>query len=91
MIMAMEGEIDALTAQVPLPEEFVVPGQRRAGAAIDLSRTIVRRAERTVVSMHRQDMLPDDLLVRYLNRLSDYLFVLARSVEGGAYTRTRSE
>ena len=90
MIAAMEREIDALTTQIPLPEEFAVPGESRAGAAIDLARTIVRRAERTVVSMHRQGMLPDDLLVRYLNRLSDYLFVLARSVEGGAYTRTRS-
>jgi cob(I)alamin adenosyltransferase len=90
MIDAMESAIDELTLEFPLPEEFAVPGQRRAGAAIDLARTIVRRAERTVVSMHRRELLPDDLLVRYLNRLSDYLFVLARSVEGGAYTRTRS-
>jgi cob(I)alamin adenosyltransferase len=89
MIDAMETQIDALTAEHPLPQEFVVPGQRRAGAAIDLARTIVRRAERVVVGMHRREMLPDDLLVRYLNRLSDYLYVLARSVEGGAYTRTR--
>ncbi len=90
MIDVMESSIDALTTEFPLPQEFVVPGQRRAGAAIDLARTIVRRAERTVVSMHRRELLPDDLLVRYLNRLSDYLFVLARCVEGGAYTRTRS-
>ncbi|MPZ72852.1 MAG: cob(I)yrinic acid a,c-diamide adenosyltransferase [Nitriliruptorales bacterium] len=90
MIPAMEQAIDALTAEYPLPGEFVVPGQRPAGAAIDLARTIVRRAERTAVAMHRREMLPDDLLVRYLNRLSDYLFVLARSVEGGAYTRTRA-
>ena len=90
MIDAMETGIDALTGELPLPEEFVVPGQRPAGAAIDLARTIVRRAERTVVAMLRRELLPDDLLVRYLNRLSDYLFVLARCVEGGAYTRTRS-
>ena len=90
MIDAMESAIDELTTQYPLPGEFVVPGQRRAGAAIDLARTIVRRAERTVVAMHRRDLLPDDLLVRYLNRLSDYLFVVARCVEGGAYTRTRA-
>ncbi len=90
MVTSMEAAIDELTAQIPLPGEFVVPGQRRAGAAIDLARTIVRRAERVVVAMHRRDLLPDDLLVRYLNRLSDYLFVLARSVEGGEYTRTRS-
>ena len=89
MITGMESSIDALTAEQPLPQEFVVPGQRRAGAAIDLARTIVRRAERIVVAMRRREMLPDDLLVRYLNRLSDYLYVLARAVEGGAYTRTR--
>ena len=90
MIDDMEAAIDALTQAHPLPEEFVVPGQLPAGAAIDLARTIVRRAERTVVAMHRRDLLPDDLLVRYLNRLSDYLFVLARCVEGGSYTRTRA-
>ena len=90
MIEFMEREIDALTEQSPLPAEFVVPGQRVPGAAVDLARTIVRRAERTVVAMHRRDLLPDDLLVRYLNRLSDYLFVVARCIEGGAYTRTRS-
>ena len=89
MIDAMEAAIDALTDQYPLPQEFAVPGERRAGAAIDLARTIVRRAERSVVAMHRKALLPDDLLVRYLNRLSDYLFVLARCVEGGEYTRTR--
>jgi cob(I)alamin adenosyltransferase len=90
MIPAMEQTIDELTTQYPLPGEFVVPGQAPAGAAIDLARTIVRRAERVVVAMRRRDMLPDDLLVRYLNRLSDYLFVLARSVERGEYTRTRA-
>lgn len=88
-ITAMEATIDELTEAHPLPQEFAVPGQLPAGAAIDLARTIVRRAERTVVAMYRREMLPDDLLVRYLNRLSDYLFVLARSVEGGEYTRTR--
>lgn len=87
---ALEAAIDELTESQPLPDEFVVPGQRPAGAAIDLARTIVRRAERIVVAMRRRDLLPDDVLVRYLNRLSDYLFVLARAVEGGAYTRTRA-
>jgi cob(I)alamin adenosyltransferase len=91
MIERLEQRIDALTAEHPLPSEFVVPGQQPAGAAIDMARTIVRRAERIVVAMRRRDLLPDDLLVRYLNRLSDYLFVLARAVEGGEYTRTRAE
>lgn len=90
MVTRLEAEIDELTERVPLPREFVVPGQQPAGAAIDLARTIVRRAERHAVAMHRAGMLPDDTPLRYLNRLSDYLFVLARVVEGGEYTRTRA-
>ena len=89
MTTALESEIDDLTTRFPLPSEFTVPGGSRAGAAIDLARTIIRRAERHVVHMRRADLLPDDTIVRYLNRLSDYLFVLARSVEGGAHTPTR--
>lgn len=87
----LEARIEGLTDEVPLPQEFVVPGQTAAGAAIDLARTVVRRAERQVVAMHRAQLLPDAALITYLNRLSDYLFVLARHVEGGAYTRTRAD
>jgi cob(I)alamin adenosyltransferase len=90
MVDQLEQRIDALTVRFPLPQQFVVPGQSTAGAAIDLARTIVRRAEREAVRMHRSDLLPDKTPLRYLNRLSDYLFVLARSVEGGAYIPTRS-
>jgi cob(I)alamin adenosyltransferase len=90
MIEDLETRIDTLTERFPLPQEFVVPGQQPAGAAIDLARTIVRRAEREVVAMHRRGLLPAETPLRYLNRLSDYLFVLARAVEGGEYTRTRA-
>lgn len=90
MVDVLEERIDALTAEVGMPREFVVPGQHPGGAAIDLARTIVRRAERQVVALQRQAMLPDEAPLRYLNRLSDYLFVLARAVEGGEYTRTRA-
>jgi cob(I)alamin adenosyltransferase len=89
MVDRLEVDIDALTDRYPLPKEFVVPGGTVAGAVIDHARTVVRRAERSAVAMRGSGLLPDDLLVRYLNRLSDYLFVLARSVEGGRYTRTR--
>lgn len=91
MVTRLEEAIDALTDEHPLPKEFVVPGQLPAGAAIDLARTIVRRAEREVVGMRRLGILPDEAPLRYLNRLSDYLFVLARGVEGGSYTRTRAD
>jgi cob(I)alamin adenosyltransferase len=90
MVAQLEQRIDGLVETYPLPQEFVVPGQTPAGAAIDLARAITRRAERAAVAMRRQELLPDDLLVRYLNRLSDYLFVLARAVEHGEYTPTRS-
>lgn len=90
MVAELEVRIDAVTDRYPLPQEFVVPGGTPAGAAIDLARTICRRAERAVVGMQREGLLPEDSPLRYLNRLSDYLFVLARAVEGGEYTRTRA-
>ena len=82
MVSALEQRIDALIEVHPLPQEFVVPGGSRPAAAIDLARTIVRRAERAVVTMAREGLLPDEAPLRYLNRLSDYLFVLARWIEG---------
>lgn len=90
MVDEVEQRIDRLTARYPLPEEFVVPGQQPAGAALDLARGIARRAERDTVVLHRDGLLPDDAPLRYLNRVSDELFVLARAVEGGEYTRTRA-
>jgi cob(I)alamin adenosyltransferase len=90
MVDELERRIDELTERYPLPQEFVVPGQQPAGAAVDLARTIVRRAEREVVAMQRHGLLPSEVPLRYLNRLSDYLFVLARAIEDGEYTRTRA-
>jgi cob(I)alamin adenosyltransferase len=89
MVDTLEARIDALTERYPLPQEFVVPGQHPAGAAVDLARTIVRRAEREAVAMRRLGLLPAEPPLRYLNRLSDYLFVLARAIEGGEHVRTR--
>lgn len=89
MVDVLEARIDALTERFPLPQEFVVPGESAAGAALDLARTIVRRAERRATAMRRADLLPDDAPLRYLNRLSDHLFVLARAVEGGRYVPSR--
>ncbi|MPZ89372.1 MAG: cob(I)yrinic acid a,c-diamide adenosyltransferase [Nitriliruptorales bacterium] len=89
MVDRLETAMDALTDRYPLPREFVVPGGLRAGAALDLARTIARRAERAAVRMERAGLLPDTTILRYLNRLSDYLFVLARSLEGGEYVPSR--
>ena len=82
MVDALDGRIDASVERHPLPNEFVVPGGTRAAAALDVARTVCRRAERHVVAMRRADLLPDDAPLRYLNRCSDYLYVLAREAEG---------
>lgn len=82
MVDAIDLRIDASVARHPLPREFVVPGGNRAAAALDLARTICRRAERHVVAMQRSGLLPDATPVQYLNRCADELYVLAREVEG---------
>lgn len=89
MVEELETRIDELVTAHPLPEEFVVTGGDRAAAAIDLARAVIRRAERLVVGMVREGLLPDEVVLRYLNRLSDYLFALARAVEG-EHTPTRT-
>lgn len=92
MVAVLEERIDASTERHPLPKEFVVPGGNRAAAALDLARAVSRRAERCVVAMKRADLLPDEAPLRYLNRCSDLLYVLAREVEGHHVpSRVRSE
>ncbi len=76
---------------VELPREFVVPGETRLSAYLELARTVVRRAERRAVSLRRIDPLQDDRVVPYLNRLADLLWILARAAEQGeARTATPS-
>jgi cob(I)alamin adenosyltransferase len=83
MTTSLEGEIDALEAEHPMPAEFVIPGETMAGAALDLARTTVRRAERRAVALAATGGLPDSQVVPYLNRLADLLFVAARAADGG--------
>jgi cob(I)alamin adenosyltransferase len=83
MVAALEGEIDELELLVEQPKEFVVPGESPTGAAIDLARTTVRRAERRAVALADAGGLPDSQVVPYLNRLADLLFVMARAADGG--------
>ncbi len=83
MVTALEAEIDALEADYPMPTEFVLPGESMAGAAFDLARTSVRRAERRAVALSADGGLPDSQVVPYLNRLADLLFVVARAADGG--------
>lgn len=72
----LEAQVDALSAQVSLPREFIVPGDTRPGAFLALARTIVRRAERRVAVLVETGELQNPELLRYLNRLSSLCFVL---------------
>ncbi len=83
MVQALEGEIDELEGMVEQPKEFVLPGESMTGAALDLARTTVRRAERRCVALAGDGGLPDSLVLPYLNRLADLLFVMARAADGG--------
>jgi cob(I)alamin adenosyltransferase len=83
MVTALEAEIDTLTAAYPMPAEFVVPGESVSGAALDLARATIRRAERRAVALIDAGELPDSEVVRYLNRLADLVFVMARAADGG--------
>lgn len=83
MVTRLEGEIDAIEAGQEMPAEFVLPGESMTGAALDLARTIVRRAERRAVALAEAGSLPGSQVVPYLNRLADLLFVMARAADGG--------
>jgi cob(I)alamin adenosyltransferase len=86
MVEALEREIDDLETLVEQPKEFVVPGESATGAALDVARTTVRRAERRSVALAEAGGLPDSHVVPYLNRLADLLFVMARAADGGFLT-----
>lgn len=81
-----------LKAEVEIPNKFIIPGDSLVGAALDLARTIIRRAERLVARLDHQGELGESEAVRYLNRLSDMVFILARYVEakqGGSTQASR--
>lgn len=82
MVERLERRIDDLVAERALPRTFVVPGANGASAALDLARSVVRRAERRVVTMEGEGREVNPEVRRYLNRLSDLLFVLARRAAG---------
>lgn len=74
---ALEAEIDAHNADLPELRSFVLPGGGALGAYLHLCRTVCRRAERLAVALSRRETVPE-VAIRYLNRLSDALFVWAR-------------
>lgn len=86
----LETQADQWQALVTIPADFIVPGDTPAGAALDLARASVRRAERRVVSLQHTGELDNPELLRYLNRLSSLCFVLelAENQAGGQTTPT---
>jgi cob(I)alamin adenosyltransferase len=83
MVSGLDEVLAQTEAHVPIPRQFVVPGETRLSAALELARTVVRRAERRAVAIRRVESQPDDQVVPYLNRLADLLWVLARAAEQG--------
>jgi cob(I)alamin adenosyltransferase len=76
-IVEMEGWMDAATEELPALREFVLPGGTPGAAALHVARTVCRRAERSVVHLGTVEPV-EDMIVPYLNRLSDLFFTLAR-------------
>jgi len=75
----LENSIDRFETELPPLRQFILPGGAPAGAMLHLARTVCRRAERKVVSLANKISV-DQTVIQYLNRLSDFLFVLARLV-----------
>lgn len=78
-VVFFEETIDQLTAQLPELTNFILPGGGNAGSFLQVARTLARRAERQIVSLSQIETVDADIII-YVNRLSDFLFTLARFV-----------
>ncbi|HKT37341.1 MAG TPA: cob(I)yrinic acid a,c-diamide adenosyltransferase [Ktedonobacterales bacterium] len=90
----LEETEEQLKAAVDIPNRFVIPGDSPDGAALDLARTIIRRAERMTVRLLHDGVIANAETIRYLNRLSDVVFILARYLEakqGGSTVATPAD
>ena len=81
MVAGLEDLLAEAEAGIEMPREFVVPGETSTSAALEVARTIVRRAERRAVTLHAAGSVAGDHLLPYLNRLADLVWVLARAAE----------
>ncbi len=88
-VAALDALMVELEAEVTMPDGFILPGATPASGAMDLARTIVRRAERRCVTLLREGGLQNEQVRRYLNRLSLLLFVLGRYEEARAGEQAR--
>lgn len=79
-LASVDGALEEWRARTEIPKEFVVPGESRLGALLDVARTVVRRAERSLVAAGYAEGHP--YAIRVVNRISDLLFVVARNADG---------
>lgn len=79
-IELLEKEIDRMNEKMPEMKSFILPGGHMAVSSAHVARCVCRRCERLCVTLQEQNMFVDPLVIKYLNRLSDYLFVLARFI-----------
>lgn len=77
-IVALEKEIDSMSDAIPPMKHFILPGGHVSVSTIHVARCVCRRCERLCVNMQEEELFVDPLVIKYINRLSDYLFVLAR-------------
>ena len=80
MVLAIEQQIDAINAILPPFRHFILPGGGRAAAVCHVCRAVCRRAERRILTLCEEGTEVDGNVIAYINRLSDYLFVLARKL-----------
>jgi cob(I)alamin adenosyltransferase len=81
MVDGLETMLREAEGHIVMPTEFVVPGETVVSAALEVARTVVRRAERRAVTLGTDGLIPGTHLLPYLNRLADLLWVLARAAE----------
>ncbi len=84
MVVGVEEALGEYEHRLTLGNEFVLPGATRLSAALDLARTVTRRAERRAVTLNAEGLLAGEWLVPYLNRVADLLWILARAAEDAA-------
>lgn len=78
MVQRIEAMVHEIEAEIAMPPTFVVPGASAASGALDLARTVVRRAERRAITLRNAGLLTNAEILRYLNRASDLVYALAR-------------
>jgi len=76
-VLGLEHTLDKINADLPVLEEFILPGGKKTAALLHLARTVCRRAERSIIALQQSEEV-QPVIIQYVNRLSDLLFVMAR-------------